>query len=106
MTEKKSTYNAAAQKKYNEKRKKLGATVTNDEYEKITEHMHAKGFTSVNSYLRRLIREDMEHQSRQAFPLAFCIISFVLILQMQYLIYPTACRMLIVRQMLDIWFCF
>lgn len=59
MTEKKSTYNAAAQKKYNEKRKKLGATVTNDEYEKIHAHMTEKGFTSVNSYLLHLIHEDM-----------------------------------------------
>lgn len=60
MTEKKSTYNAAAQKKYDQKRKKIGATVMNDEYEKIHAHMTAKGFTSVNSYLLHLIHEDMK----------------------------------------------
>lgn len=59
MTEKKSTYNAAAQKKYDQKRKKLAAVVMNDEYEKIHAHMTAKGFTSVNSYLLHLIHEDM-----------------------------------------------
>lgn len=58
MTEKKSTYNAAAQKKYNEK--KLAAVVMNDEYEKIHAHMSKKGFTSVNSYLLHLIHEDMK----------------------------------------------
>ena len=60
MTEKKSTYNAAAQKKYNQKRKKLAAVVMNDEYEKIHAQMSKKGFTSVNSYLLHLIHEDMK----------------------------------------------
>ena len=31
----------------------------NDEYKKIHAHMTKKGFTSVNSYLLHLIREDM-----------------------------------------------
>lgn len=57
--EKKSTYNAAAQKKYNQKRKKLTLNVMNDQYEKIIEHIHKRGYTSVNSYLLDLVNQDM-----------------------------------------------
>ena len=56
---KKSTYYAEAQKKYNEKRKKLACTVKNEEYEKIVKHYTLKGFTSANSYILHLINKDM-----------------------------------------------
>jgi len=60
MEEKKSTYNATAQKKYNEKRKKIACTVYNDLYDKIKLHASKKGFTSINSYVLDLIKKDME----------------------------------------------
>lgn len=56
---KKSTYNAKAQKKYDEKRKKLALTVFNDKYDIIVEKMNKKGFTSVNSYLKSLVEKDL-----------------------------------------------
>ena len=56
---KKSTYNAKAQKKYNEKRKKIACTVSNDLYSDIKLHAEKKGFTSINSYVLNLIKKDM-----------------------------------------------
>lgn len=56
---KKSTYNPKAQKTYNQKRKKLAVTVFNEEYDRITEHLQQKGYTSVNAYLHDLIKADM-----------------------------------------------
>ena len=61
MEEKKrSTYNATAQKKYNEKRKKIACTVSNDSYNNIKLHAGKKGFVSLNSYVLDLIKKDME----------------------------------------------
>ena len=60
MEEKKSTYNATAQKKYNEKRKALKCTVMNDKYNIIVEHAKRKGFASINSYILSLINKDLK----------------------------------------------
>lgn len=59
MEEKKSTYNAIAQKKYNEKRKKIACTVSNDLYADVKLHAEKKGFISINSYVLDLIKKDM-----------------------------------------------
>lgn len=56
---KKSTYNSEAQKKYNEKRKKLAVNISLEDAEKIQQHYTARGFSSANSYLLHLIRADM-----------------------------------------------
>ena len=60
MEEKKSTYNAKAQKKYNEKRKKIACTVSIERYEQIKAYAELKGFQSLNSYVLNLIDEDMK----------------------------------------------
>ncbi len=60
MKEKKSTYNAEYQKKYNEKRKKIACNVSNDMYEDIKLHVSDKGFSSINSYVLDLIKKDMQ----------------------------------------------
>lgn len=57
--EKKSTYNAAAQKKYNKNFKNISCKVALDKYNNIITHMNRKGFRSVNSYILSLIDEDM-----------------------------------------------
>ena len=59
---KKSTYNAKAQKKYNEKRKKIACSVSNDMYEDIKLHASKKGFTSINSYVLDLIKKDIANK--------------------------------------------
>lgn len=56
---KKSTYNAKAQKKYNEKRKKIACTVSNELYDDVKLHADKKGFKSINSYVLDLIKKDM-----------------------------------------------
>ena len=55
---KKSTYNAKAQKKYNEKRKKIACTVSNELYDDVKLHADKKGFKSINSYVLDLIKKD------------------------------------------------
>lgn len=60
MEEKKSTYNAKAQKKYNEKRKKIACSVSIEKYEEVKKHAELKGFQSLNSYVLYLIDEDMK----------------------------------------------
>lgn len=58
-------YYAEAQKRYNTKRKKLAANVPLPLYESIIEHMHRKGFTSVNSYILYLVKQDLNKDSFQ-----------------------------------------
>lgn len=57
---KKSTYNAEAQKKYDQKRKKIACTVFNEKYDMIKKHAKKKGFTSINSYVLSLIDNDLK----------------------------------------------
>lgn len=57
---KKSTYNAKAQKKYNQRFKNIACKCDIDYYNKVVEHMKKKGFTSVNSYLLDLINNDIK----------------------------------------------
>lgn len=57
---KKSTYNADAQKRYNQKRKKIACTVFNEKYDIIKKHAKKKGFTSINSYVLSLIDNDLK----------------------------------------------
>lgn len=49
-----------AQKKYNEKRKKLAAEVPLEKYEEIKAHAARKGFSSINSYVLDLINKDLQ----------------------------------------------
>lgn len=49
-----------AQKKYDQKRKKIACSVSNESYDKIKEHALRKGFTSINSYVLDLINKDMD----------------------------------------------
>lgn len=57
---KKSTYNPTAQKKYDQKRKKIACTVFNEKYDIIKKHSQEKGFTSINSYVLNLIDNDLK----------------------------------------------
>ncbi|MBO5383590.1 MAG: hypothetical protein J6A30_04750 [Ruminococcus sp.] len=63
MTEKKSTYNAKAQKKYNADKKLISCKVHQDYYDKVVQHLTQKGYTSVNSYLLHLIDEDLNNNN-------------------------------------------
>lgn len=56
---KKSTYNADAQKKYNQKFKFISVKLPAEEGEAVKQHYTKKGFTSANSYILSLIRADM-----------------------------------------------
>jgi len=56
---KKSTYNADAQKKYNQKFKFISVKLPAEEGEAVKQHYTQKGFTSANSYILDLIRADM-----------------------------------------------
>lgn len=60
--EKKSTYNAKAQKKYNQKFKNIACKVDIQLYEKIKAYSELKGFKSLNSYLLYLIDEDLKNK--------------------------------------------
>ena len=56
---KKSTYNAKAQKKYNQKFKIVSCKVDLSFYANIKIHADKKGFESLNSYIIDLIKNDM-----------------------------------------------
>lgn len=58
--QKKSTYDAKAQKKYNQKFKNIACKCDIDYYNKVVEHLKSKGFTSINSYILKLIDDDMK----------------------------------------------
>ena len=60
MENKKSTYDAKAQKKYNEKFKFITCKIEKGKAEEIKQHAIKKGFTSLNSYIIDLINKDME----------------------------------------------
>lgn len=64
---KKSTYNPVAQKKYDQKRKKIACTVFNAKYEIIKKHAQEKGFTSINSYVLDLIDNDLKSNNNWLF---------------------------------------
>ena len=59
IKKKKSTYNAIAQKKYNERNKIISCKVDLDFYNKIKTHTEKKGYKSLNSYIIDLIKKDM-----------------------------------------------
>lgn len=59
-TPKKSTYNAKAQKKYNQKFKIVSCKVDLDFYADVKMHADKKGYKSLNSYIIDLIKKDME----------------------------------------------
>lgn len=61
---KKSTYNPVAQKKYDQKQKKIACTVFNAKYEIIKKRVQEKGFTSINSYVLDLIDNDLKSDSK------------------------------------------
>lgn len=56
---KKSTYNAKAQKKYNQKFKIISCKIDLDFYDKVKTHTEKRGYTSLNSYIIELIKKDM-----------------------------------------------
>ena len=56
---KKSTYNAKAQKKYNQKFKIVSCKVDLDFYADVKLNADKKGFKSLNSYIIDLIKKDM-----------------------------------------------
>ena len=56
---KKSTYDAKAQKKYNQKFKNIACKVALDFYADVKLHADKKGFASINSYVLDLIKKDM-----------------------------------------------
>lgn len=56
---KKSTYNAKAQKKYNQKFKIISCKVDLDFYDKVKTHTKKRGYKSLNSYIIELIKKDM-----------------------------------------------
>lgn len=58
--EKKSFYNPDYHKKYNEKRKKIACNVSLEKYEEVKAHAELKGFQSLNSYILKLIDDDMK----------------------------------------------
>lgn len=49
-----------AQKKYREKRKKIACDVSLEKYEAVKAHAEFKGFQSLNSYILKLIDDDMK----------------------------------------------
>ena len=57
---KKSTYNAKAQKKYNQKFKIVSCKVDLDFYADVKLLADKKGYKSLNSYIIDLIKKDME----------------------------------------------
>lgn len=57
---KKSTYDAKAQKKYNQKFKNIACKVTLEFYADVKKHADSKGYKSLNSYIIDLINKDME----------------------------------------------
>ena len=57
---KKSTYNAKAQKKYNQKFKNIACKVDLNFYADVKRHADKKGYKSLNSYIIDLIKKDME----------------------------------------------
>lgn len=59
-----------AQKKYDEKRKKIACSVPIEKYEIIKKHATSKGFTSLNSYILSLIDKDM---NKWYINMMFCI---------------------------------
>ena len=59
-TPKKSTYNAKAQKKYNQKFKIVSCKVDLDFYAGVKQHAENKGYKSLNSYIIDLIKKDMQ----------------------------------------------
>ena len=59
-TPKKSTYNAKAQKKYNQKFKNIACKVDLDFYADVKLHADNKGYKSLNSYIIDLIKKDMQ----------------------------------------------
>jgi predicted HicB family RNase H-like nuclease len=61
MDNKKSTYNAEAQKKYNQKFKNIACKVSIEEYNKIKQHAESKGFKSLNAYVINLIDKDINN---------------------------------------------
>lgn len=60
MAEKKSTYNASAQKRYQEKHglTTIAVKVTQAQKEAIKDHAATQGYASVNAYLLHLIQAD------------------------------------------------
>ena len=58
--EKKSTYNAKAQKKYNANFKNIACKVSIEKYEAVKAHAELKGFKSLNAYILKLIDDDMK----------------------------------------------
>lgn len=58
--QKKSTYNAKAQKKYNQKFKIISCKIDLDFYADVKLHADKKGYKSLNSYIIDLIKKDME----------------------------------------------
>lgn len=56
---KKSTYDAKAQKKYNQRFKNIACKVDLDFYADVKLNADKKGFKSLNSYIIDLIKKDM-----------------------------------------------
>ena len=56
---KKSTYNAKAQRKYNEKRKSVSFITTIEKAEQIADCIREKGYNSMNDYLKKLVSRDL-----------------------------------------------
>lgn len=59
-TPKKSTYNAKAQKKYNQNFKNIACKVDLIFYADVKKNAEKKGYKSLNSYIIDLIKKDME----------------------------------------------
>lgn len=57
---KKSTYNADAQKKYNQKFKFITTKIEKEKATAIENHLKEKGYKSFNSYIISLIDADMK----------------------------------------------
>lgn len=60
MAEKKNTYNAEAQRRYDKKRKKIACSVSLEKYDIVKTHAAKKGYNSLNSYVLNLIDEDLK----------------------------------------------
>lgn len=58
---KKSTYNAEAQKKYNQKFKFITCKIERLKAEAIKQHAESKGFKSLNAYIINLIDTDINN---------------------------------------------
>ena len=56
---KKSTYDAKAQKKYNQKFKNVSCKVDLDFYAEVKTHTEKRGYKSLNSYIIELIKKYM-----------------------------------------------